>query len=120
MKAESDLARRIEHQEDCPVSGGEVGRVETYTLEGLGGKHHVARCCECGGQAVVKPELRRLKPGSPEWVDDWTKNPQAITRALTPAERHDPNLNPLHPRAEGPSPIMRQPPWATTERKGTR
>ena len=46
----------------------------------------------------------RLVPGSPEYCRAWELDPAAIARSLTPEERADPELNPLHPLAPSVAP----------------
>ena len=46
---------------------------------------------------------KRLEPYSAEWVRAWFNDPARIARALTPKERKDPRLNPLHPNATWPA-----------------
>lgn len=49
-------------------------------------------------------EREKLEPGSPEWQKAWTDNPSLISSQLTPAERCNPELNPLHPYSSSTPP----------------
>lgn len=45
--------------------------------------------------------------GSEEYNRLWTDDPRRISRTLTPAERCDPQLNPMHPFADSNPPGTR-------------
>lgn len=47
--------------------------------------------------------VQKLEPFSQEWLDAWFNDPSRIARQLTPDERRNPKLNPLHPNATWPS-----------------
>lgn len=61
----------------------------------------------------VLPAFRdgaRLEPGSKGWAWAWVHQLRLITRHLTPAERLDPWVNPLHPYADSSPPgVARKP-----------
>lgn len=77
----------LAHRAGCPAQ-----RVESWTTTAPTGRWRVWRCVDCGQQA----ELRLAAPTAEADVD---LQPNAVARALSPAERFDPALNPLHPHA---------------------
>lgn len=57
----------------------------------------VIRCQNCGAQLVLAEPERRLD--AEERAELWELDPARLARLLTPAERLNPALNPLHPAA---------------------
>ncbi len=63
----------------------------------------ISRCIDCGAHArewLVQPP--RVEPGTTQWRWAWQHHPHLLVEQLTPAELHDPTLNPLHPQAWHP------------------
>lgn len=109
----------VEHLDGCPAVGGE--RLERYTnTDGDGRPVGVTRCNQCGSatysrtnatvptDAAGRSETAAgLLAGDERYQDLWHTDPSALYRGLTPDERRDPKLNPLHQFAESEAPGVR-------------
>lgn len=89
MTTKQDTAP-LEHRQGCPAM-----RIESYRNDGA----VTTRCQDCGAHHV-DVVIRRIEPGSDEFVEAWTQDPRTIFDGLTTAERSNPSINPLHPFAE--------------------
>lgn len=85
--------RRVEHHADCASS--RLERTDSTAPDRR--RVTVIRCLDCGGQLVLAEVERRLD--ADERAELWELDPARLARSLTPAERLDPALNPLHPAA---------------------